>query len=113
MGVGPCFSAHAASKTLLLKLAGDAAPSPGCAAPAVPPSSEVGWCAAVFFPSRLSEATIEGLLAAVGGIMAFLVLHEMLPLAFDYAGHKPAVVAVFLGMALMSLRYAPPSPRPR
>jgi ZIP family zinc transporter len=70
-------------------------------------------CAAVFFPSRLSEATIEGLLAAVGGIMAFLVLHEMLPLAFDYAGHKPAVVAVFLGMALMSVRYAPPSPQPR
>ncbi|GAQ82623.1 Zinc transporter and related ZIP domain-containing proteins [Klebsormidium nitens] len=58
---------------------------------------------AVLFPSQLSEETIEGLLAAVGGIMAFLVLHEMLPLAFAYAGHKPAVVAVFVGMAAMSL----------
>ena len=37
--------------------------------------------------------------------MAFLTLHEMLPLAFDYAGQKLAVKAVFLGMAFMSARY--------
>lgn len=36
--------------------------------------------------------------------MAFLTLHEMLPLAFEYAGHKKAVRAVFLGMAFMSAR---------
>lgn len=40
----------------------------------------------------------------VGGVMAFLTLHEMLPLAFDYAGQKQAVKAVFLGMAFMSAR---------
>lgn len=36
--------------------------------------------------------------------MAFLTLHEMLPIAFDYAGHKQAVQALFLGMAFMSVR---------
>ena len=41
---------------------------------------------------------------AVGGVMAFLTLHEMLPLAFDYAGQKQAVKAVFFGMAFMSAR---------
>lgn len=34
--------------------------------------------------------------------MAFLTIHEMLPLAFEYAGHKNAVAAVFVGMAVMS-----------
>lgn len=38
--------------------------------------------------------------------MAFLTLHEMLPLAFDYAGQKQAVKAVFFGMAFMSARYS-------
>lgn len=42
--------------------------------------------------------------SAVGGVMAFLTLHEMLPLAFDYAGQKQAIKAVFLGMAFMSAR---------
>lgn len=37
--------------------------------------------------------------------MAFLTLHEMLPLAFDYAGQKQAVKAVFVGMACMSARF--------
>jgi ZIP family zinc transporter len=41
---------------------------------------------------------------SVGGVMAFLTLHEMLPLAFDYAGQKQAVKAVFIGMAFMSAR---------
>lgn len=40
----------------------------------------------------------------VGGVMAFLTLHEMLPLAFEYAGHRKAVAAVFFGMAVMSAR---------
>lgn len=39
---------------------------------------------------------------SVGGIMAFLTLHEMLPLAFQYAGHKVAIASVFIGMAVMS-----------
>jgi len=57
---------------------------------------------AYLFPSSLSPEILEGLLGAVGGVMAFLTLHEMLPLAFDYAGQKQAVKAVFLGMAFMS-----------
>ncbi|KAG2271114.1 hypothetical protein Bca52824_065669 [Brassica carinata] len=57
---------------------------------------------AYLFPSSLSPEILEGLLGAVGGIMAFLTLHEMLPLAFDYAGQKQAVKAVFVGMACMS-----------
>ncbi|KAK9999945.1 hypothetical protein SO802_019548 [Lithocarpus litseifolius] len=57
---------------------------------------------AYLFPSTLSPEILEGLLGAVGGVMAFLTLHEMLPLAFDYAGQKQAVKAVFFGMAFMS-----------
>jgi len=36
--------------------------------------------------------------------MAFLTLYEMLPQAFEYAGRKDAVKAVFVGMAFMSMR---------
>ncbi|KAK3156270.1 hypothetical protein QOZ80_2AG0105000 [Eleusine coracana subsp. coracana] len=57
---------------------------------------------AFFFPSSLDPEILEGLLGSVGGVMAFLTLHEMLPLAFDYAGQKQAVKAVFVGMACMS-----------
>ncbi|KAM1039502.1 hypothetical protein ACFX13_029549 [Malus domestica] len=57
---------------------------------------------AYLFPSSLSPEILEGLLGSVGGVMAFLTLHEMLPLAFDYAGQKQAIKAVFLGMAFMS-----------
>ncbi|XP_004295194.1 PREDICTED: zinc transporter ZTP29 [Fragaria vesca subsp. vesca] len=57
---------------------------------------------AYLFPSSLNPEILEGLLGAVGGVMAFLTLHEMLPLAFDYAGQKQAIKAVFLGMAFMS-----------
>ncbi|XP_042471084.1 zinc transporter ZTP29-like isoform X1 [Zingiber officinale] len=57
---------------------------------------------AYLFPRSLSPEVLEGLLGSVGGVMAFLTLHEMLPLAFEYAGHKKAVQAVFVGMAFMS-----------
>ncbi|KAJ4799176.1 Zinc transporter ZupT [Rhynchospora pubera] len=57
---------------------------------------------AYLFPSSLNPEILEGLLGSVGGVMAFLTLHEMLPLAFDYAGQKQAVKAVFVGMAFMS-----------
>ncbi|XWS52495.1 hypothetical protein CRYUN_Cryun11dG0075200 [Craigia yunnanensis] len=57
---------------------------------------------AYLFPSSLSPEILEGLLGSVGGVMAFLTLHEMLPLAFDYAGQKQAVKAVFFGMAFLS-----------
>nr|CAB3449216.1 unnamed protein product [Digitaria exilis] len=57
---------------------------------------------AYLFPSSLNPDILEGLLGSVGGVMAFLTLHEMLPLAFDYCGQKQAVKAVFVGMACMS-----------
>lgn len=57
---------------------------------------------AFLFPSSLNPEILEGLLGSVGGVMAFLTLHEMLPLAFDYAGQKQAIKAVFFGMAFMS-----------
>ncbi|CAN6440099.1 unnamed protein product [Victoria cruziana] len=57
---------------------------------------------AYLFPSSFSPEILEGLLGSVGGVMAFLTLHQMLPMAFDYAGQKQAVRAVFLGMAVMS-----------
>ncbi|KAL5670442.1 hypothetical protein ACJX0J_022663, partial [Zea mays] len=57
---------------------------------------------ALLFPSSLNPDILEGLLGSVGGVMAFLTLHEMLPLAFDYCGQKQAVKAVFVGMACMS-----------
>ncbi|KAK1390820.1 Zinc transporter ZTP [Heracleum sosnowskyi] len=57
---------------------------------------------AYLFPASLNPEILDGLLGSVGGVMAFLTLHEMLPLAFDYAGPKQAVKAVFCGMAFMS-----------
>ncbi|PKU83034.1 Zinc transporter ZTP29 [Dendrobium catenatum] len=60
---------------------------------------------AYLFPSSLDPEILDGLLGSVGGVMAFLTLHEMLPLAFDYAGQKQAVKAVFFGMAFMSARF--------
>ncbi|XP_047330735.1 zinc transporter ZTP29 [Impatiens glandulifera] len=57
---------------------------------------------AYLFPRSLNPEILEGLLGSVGGVMAFLTLHEMLPLAFDYAGPKQSVKAVFFGMAFMS-----------
>lgn len=60
---------------------------------------------ACLFPTSLNPEILEGLLASVGGVMAFLTLHEMLPLAFEYAGQKQSVKAVFCGMAFMSARW--------
>ncbi|GLI69798.1 hypothetical protein VaNZ11_014499 [Volvox africanus] len=57
---------------------------------------------ALFLPSNLDRQLVEKLLAAVGGIMAFLSISELLPLAFEHAGRQRAVVALFVGMAVMS-----------
>lgn len=58
---------------------------------------------ATLFPDSMPHHILEGLLAGVGGIMAFLTLHEMVPLALEYAGRRQAVASVFVGMALMSV----------
>ncbi|XP_014493628.1 zinc transporter ZTP29 [Vigna radiata var. radiata] len=57
---------------------------------------------ACLFPTSLNPEILEGILGSVGGVMAFLTLHEMIPLAFEYAGQKQSVKAVFCGMAFMS-----------
>eukprot|EP00198_Chlamydomonas_reinhardtii_P002530 XP_001691866.1 ZIP family transporter [Chlamydomonas reinhardtii] len=58
---------------------------------------------ALFFPSQgLDKQLVEKLLAAVGGIMAFLSISELLPLAFEHAGRSAAVISLFVGMAIMS-----------
>ena len=51
----------------------------------------------------LSEHLVECMLAAVAGIMAFLTVHELMPLAIEHAGRKDATTVIFLGMAVMSL----------
>ena len=58
---------------------------------------------ATLFPESMPHHILEGLLAGVGGIMAFLTLHEMVPLALEYAGRRQAIASVFIGMALMSV----------
>ena len=57
-----------------------------------------------FFPSSLDETAVSAMLAAVAGIMAFIVFQELLPHAVKYAGSfDRATASVFVGMALMSL----------
>ena len=57
---------------------------------------------ALFFPVDLSEHLVECMLAGVAGIMTFLVVHEMMPLAIEHAGRKGATSSLFVGMACMS-----------
>ncbi|KAG2487893.1 hypothetical protein HYH03_013475 [Edaphochlamys debaryana] len=57
---------------------------------------------AIFFPKDLDKQLVDMLLAAVGGIMAFLSISELLPLAFEHAGRQSASIALFVGMAIMS-----------
>lgn len=42
-------------------------------------------------------------MASVGGIMAYLSLHELLPLALSHVSKRAAVHSLFVGMAVMSL----------
>lgn len=56
----------------------------------------------LFFPNEMNKHVIDCMLAGVGGIMAFLAFHELLPLAAQHAGKSLAVGCLFAGMALMS-----------
>jgi ZIP family zinc transporter len=56
----------------------------------------------LFFPGQLNKHVVDAMLAGVGGIMAFLAFHELLPLAVQHAGKTVAVTCLFVGMALMS-----------
>mmetsp|Transcript_26656 Transcript_26656/g.58021 ORF Transcript_26656/g.58021 Transcript_26656/m.58021 type:complete len:301 (+) Transcript_26656:63-965(+) len=57
----------------------------------------------LIFPVDLNEYIVEGMLAAVGGIMAFLTFHELAPLAIEHTGRSDATNVIFFGMALMSV----------
>ena len=54
-------------------------------------------------PGLLSQGLVMEMLAAVGGIMAYITMHELVPLALTHASAKEVSHAFFLGMALMSL----------
>lgn len=58
---------------------------------------------AILFPAaQLDKHVVDAMLAGVGGIMAFLAFHELLPLSLQHAGQSLAVACFFVGMALMS-----------
>ncbi|MGM0423916.1 MAG: zinc transporter ZupT [Thermodesulfobacteriota bacterium] len=51
----------------------------------------------------LSQAVFSSLLAAVGGIMVFVALDELLPSAEEYKEHHLAIFGLICGMALMAV----------
>jgi ZIP family zinc transporter len=55
------------------------------------------------FPGHVSKVYIDYMLAAVGGIMAFLSFHELLPLSIQHVGKGMAICSLFVGMAFMSV----------
>eukprot|EP00193_Tetraselmis_chui_P011364 CAMPEP_0177775942 /NCGR_PEP_ID=MMETSP0491_2-20121128/14416_1 /TAXON_ID=63592 /ORGANISM="Tetraselmis chuii, Strain PLY429" /LENGTH=155 /DNA_ID=CAMNT_0019294635 /DNA_START=1 /DNA_END=468 /DNA_ORIENTATION=- len=59
-----------------------------------------------FLPPAFTQVrpeVLEAVMASVGGIMAYLALHELLPLALLHVPKQAAVHSLFAGMALMSL----------
>jgi ZIP family zinc transporter len=52
---------------------------------------------------QLNKHVVDGMLASVGGIMAFLAMHELLPLSLEHAGKPLAIGCLFGGMCLMSV----------
>ena len=51
----------------------------------------------------LSQSLISGLLALVAGIMVYISLDELLPLAHRYGGEHLALVGLLSGMAVMAI----------
>jgi ZIP family zinc transporter len=51
----------------------------------------------------LNKHVVDGMLAGVGGIMAYLAVYELLPLALQHAGRPLAVGCLFAGMCTMSV----------
>eukprot|EP00963_Diacronema_lutheri_P001527 scaffold100_cov323-Pavlova_lutheri.AAC.28 len=54
------------------------------------------------FPLQMNTYTVERMIAGVAGIMAYLSLHELLPLSFTHAGRERTVWALIAGMMIMS-----------
>lgn len=52
---------------------------------------------------QLDKHLVDCMLAGVGGIMAFLAFHELLPLSIKHAGVPLATGCLFAGMGLMSV----------
>jgi ZIP family zinc transporter len=56
----------------------------------------------LLLPVDIPKHWVNCMLAAVGGIMAFLSFHELLPLSIQHAGRTAGVTSLFVGMAIMS-----------
>lgn len=56
----------------------------------------------ILFPLRMDADTIDRMIAGVAGIMAYLSLHELLPLSFKHAGREHTTWAIIAGMMAMS-----------
>ncbi len=60
-------------------------------------------CAYFVLAPVLSPALIGACMAATAGIMVYIALDELLPMAKEYDNQHSSIVAVFLGMAVIAL----------
>ncbi len=60
-------------------------------------------CAYFILAPFLSPALIGACMAATAGIMVYIALDELLPMAKEYDNQHSSIVAVFLGMAIIAL----------
>ena len=70
---------------------------------AEPVGSAIG---AVFLLPFLTESVLSYVLAAVGGIMVFISLDELLPAAHKYNAEHSVILGVFAGMLIMAASLA-------
>eukprot|EP00210_Caulerpa_lentillifera_P006054 g5786.t1 len=55
------------------------------------------------FDFNFSQRALDFTVAGVGGIMAYISFHELIPLSITHSGKTVATVATFIGMAIMSV----------
>ena len=60
-------------------------------------------CAYFILAPILSPAIIGACMAATAGIMVYIALDELLPMAKEYDNQHSSIVAVFIGMAIIAL----------
>ena len=60
-------------------------------------------CAYFILMPILSPALIGACMAATAGIMVFIALDELLPMAKQYDDQHTAIVGVFLGMLIIAI----------
>lgn len=62
--------------------------------------------AALFLLPFLSEEVMSYVLAAVGGVMVFISLDELLPSAHEFGDEHPIILGVIAGMIVMTASLA-------